>query len=63
MSCVGEPRCGSGGTSGLWPRECPGLPGRELKDGLLGVDSGIPKRLCSFLRVADGFGVEGLELG
>lgn len=33
----------------------------ELKDDLLGLERGMPKRLCSVLRVPEAFGVSGLE--
>lgn len=35
----------------------------ELNDDVFGLERGIPKRLCSVLRVPEGFGVSGLVDG
>jgi hypothetical protein len=60
-------------SSMLWSPSCPGRGGGasrdgrrllcldEPKDDFRGLDSGMPKRVCNFLRVEEALGVSGLD--
>jgi hypothetical protein len=54
----------SSSSSGTEPKDDLGLSRRdELKEDFLGLERGMPKRLCSVFRVPECFGVEGLVGG